>query len=106
MISIWSGRGSYQPEKWYIRDSLNLEAEALAQIKLLTSTGSSDWYEEGTATRSARLDYIRERLRLLYVGITRAKKELVITWNTGRRGDLSPAASLVALQGYWSQVQS
>jgi len=37
------------------------------------------------ATQQARLDYVRERLRLLYVGITRARKELIITWNTGRK---------------------
>ena len=37
--------------------------------------------------QSARLDYVRERLRLLYVGITRARRELVVTWNTGRKGN-------------------
>ncbi len=42
-----------------------------------------EWYQEGRATLQARLDYVRERLRLLYVGITRARKELIITWNTG-----------------------
>jgi DNA helicase-2/ATP-dependent DNA helicase PcrA len=30
------------------------------------------------------LDYAAERLRLFYVGITRARRELIITWNTGR----------------------
>jgi DNA helicase II / ATP-dependent DNA helicase PcrA len=91
----------YQPEKWFIRDYLNLEAEALDQIRLLAYPANDKWYEEGSASRSARLDYIRERLRLLYVGITRAKKELVITWNTGRRGDLTPAVPFIALQQFW-----
>jgi DNA helicase II / ATP-dependent DNA helicase PcrA len=42
-------------------------------------------------------------LRLLYVGITRARKELVITWNTGRQGDAQPALALAALYNYWNQ---
>jgi superfamily I DNA/RNA helicase len=39
----------------------------------------------------------------MYVGITRAKKELVITWNTGRRGGLHPAEPFLALIDYWSK---
>jgi DNA helicase-2/ATP-dependent DNA helicase PcrA len=89
----------YISEKWFIRDSLNLEAEALAQLEAALSSGEYDWYAEGVATRTARLDYVKERLRLLYVGITRAKKELIITWNTGRQGDATPALGFVALQG-------
>jgi DNA helicase-2/ATP-dependent DNA helicase PcrA len=58
-----------------------------------------EWYAEGQASQQARLDYVRERLRLLYVGITRAKKELIITWNTGRQGDQTRAFPIVALQG-------
>ena len=79
---------------------MNIEAEALAQLKVMTSSDPYQWYEEGTATVNARVDYARERLRLFYVGITRAKKELVITWNDGRRGDSQPAIPLVALSNY------
>jgi len=43
-------------------------------------------------------------LRLLFVGITRARKEMVITWNTGRMGNLQPAMPLVALQAYWKKT--
>jgi DNA helicase-2/ATP-dependent DNA helicase PcrA len=93
---------SYMPEKWFLRDQLNLEAEAISQLNLLISSEPNEWYQEGTASQIARLDYIRERLRLLYVGITRARKELVITWNTGRRNEAYPAAALVALQEFWS----
>lgn len=88
-------------ERWFVRDRLNLEAEALAQLKALFSDDFP--YEEGEATRQARLDYAAERLRLLYVGITRAKKELVITWNTGRRGDQQPAVPFIALQTFWER---
>ncbi len=49
------------------------------------------YLEEGTATNQARLDYAAERLRLFFVGITRARQELVVTWNTGRENAGSQA---------------
>jgi DNA helicase-2/ATP-dependent DNA helicase PcrA len=58
-------------------------------------------YIEGDATREARLDYASERLRLLYVGITRARRELAISWNSGRNGDQVEALALAALRGWW-----
>ncbi len=90
-------------ERWFVRDGLNLEAETLAQLEALFSedAAASPYYEEGQATEQARLEYAAERLRLLYVGITRARKELVITWNTGRRGDQQPAIPFIALQTFW-----
>lgn len=93
---------TYISEKWFIRNGLNLEAESLAQLKAALSAGEFDWYEEGAATFSAREDYARERLRLLYVGITRAKRDLIVTWNTGRRGDAAPNLAFEALRG-WRQ---
>ncbi len=87
-------------ERWFLRDNLNLEAEALAQLRAAASTGEYDFYEEGSATRRARLDYVRERLRLFYVGITRARKELIVTWNTGRKGDATPSLPFAALMGW------
>ena len=59
-------------------------------------------YEEGAATEGARLDYVAERLRLLYVGITRARKELVLTWNTGRSKEPKQmAVPFIALHAWW-----
>jgi DNA helicase-2/ATP-dependent DNA helicase PcrA len=87
-------------EKWFVRDGLSLEAEALAQLAAATSSSEYDYYEEGSATRRSRLDYVRERLRLFYVGITRARKELIITWNTGRKGDATPSLPFAALIGW------
>ncbi len=81
--------------------SLNLEAEALAQLEAARSVDEYSWYQEGRASQQARLDYVRERLRLLYVGITRARQQLVITWNSGRKGELTPALPLVVLQDFW-----
>ncbi|MFC2052731.1 ATP-dependent helicase [Chloroflexota bacterium] len=91
----------YIAEKWYIRDKLNLQAEALAQLETAFSSDDYDWYQEGEATKRARNDYVRERLRLLYVGITRAKSELVITWNKGRRNNQKVALPFAALGSIW-----
>jgi DNA helicase-2/ATP-dependent DNA helicase PcrA len=91
----------YISEKWFARGGLNLEAEALAQLHNALSPGEFEWRSEGEATRKARIEYVRERLRLLYVGITRAKNELIITWNTGRMGDQTQSIPFAALQAWW-----
>jgi DNA helicase-2/ATP-dependent DNA helicase PcrA len=90
----------YISEKWFVRDGLNLEAEALAQLNTELTNRDYDWYTEGAATEIARADYSRERLRLLYVGITRARKELILTWNTGRQGEATPCLALSELMGW------
>jgi len=90
-------------ERWFLRNNLNLEAEALAQLTAATSSSEYDWYDEGAATLAARVDYVKERLRLFFVGITRAKRELIVTWNTGRQGDATPGLALSALMGWWEE---
>jgi DNA helicase-2/ATP-dependent DNA helicase PcrA len=95
----------YISEKWFVRSGLNLEAEALGQLKALEATGEYDWYAEGAETQQARTDYVRERLRLLYVGITRAKRELVMTWNSGRQGDAQRCLPVEALVGWLESNQ-
>jgi DNA helicase II / ATP-dependent DNA helicase PcrA len=96
---------AYDPfigEKWYVRGRLNLPAEALSKLKALAAGDVVGLYmEEGAATYQARTEYAAERLRLLYVGITRARKELVVTWNTGRRNDNVECLPLTALREYW-----
>ena len=103
----------YYPEKWFIRRSeapfsdtnagvrLNLEAETLSQLETLIKPDVHDFYEEGIATREARLDFIRERLRLFYVGITRAREELIISFNKGRYGDKKAAVPMLELAEFW-----
>jgi DNA helicase-2/ATP-dependent DNA helicase PcrA len=81
---------------------MNLEAEALAQLRA-SSDPFEIRYREGQATHQARIDYIAERLRLFYVGITRARKDLIITWNNGRRGDQKQAVPFEALQTYMEE---
>jgi DNA helicase-2/ATP-dependent DNA helicase PcrA len=93
-------------ERWFLRNSLNMEAEALAQLNAATSTSEYDWYDEGAATLASRVDYVKERLRLFYVGVTRAKRELIVTWNTGRQGDATPSLAMQALMGWWESEGS
>ncbi len=95
----------YIGEKWFIRDHLNLPAEALAQLAVSLSSDEYHWYEEGAASQAARLDYARERLRLFFVGVTRARKELVVTWNSGRNKDCQPCLPLIALASYWETMK-
>ena len=95
----------YIGEKWFIRNRLNLQAESVALTKaLLTRDISGLFMEEGQATMDARFEYSSERLRLLFVGITRARKELVITWNTGKspRQEAREALALTALRSLWN----
>lgn len=93
---------SFRSERWYVRDSLSLQAEALAQLKSLL-TGAD--YVEGVATHDDRVKIVAEKLRLLYVGITRAKSSLVITWNTGResRGTKLTAAAPLPRLYEWAK---
>ncbi len=93
----------YRGERWFVRDNLNLVAEAIEQVRQL-HMGSLDDYRPGEASQQARLEIAAERLRLLYVGITRARQELILTYNTGRRPDrepISPALLFQVLLKYW-----
>jgi DNA helicase-2/ATP-dependent DNA helicase PcrA len=93
---------SYISEKWFIRDQLNLEAETISKLTAVIQGQLSDYFKpEGIATEKARIDYSSERIRLFYVGITRARNELSITWNTGRRGDAKPSIPFEAIRSAW-----
>jgi DNA helicase-2/ATP-dependent DNA helicase PcrA len=97
----WFVRVSIHPSAYSTNARLDLAAESLAQLTALGSTSEYDWYEEGAATLRSRLDYVKERLRLFYVGITRAKRDLIVTWNSGRQGDATPSLPLSELMGWW-----
>lgn len=93
---------TFVSDRWFIRNQFNLEAEA-QQVVRCAVEGSI--YIEGEATQQAHLDFAAERLRLLYVGITRARQELVLLWDIGwnyRAGTriAAPAVPLIALHEY------
>ncbi len=74
----------FQSEKWFVKDNLNLEAEIIAQFNALLEKHPYETYRIGKASLKARQEFIRERLRLFFVGMTRAKCWLTATWNSGR----------------------
>jgi DNA helicase-2/ATP-dependent DNA helicase PcrA len=90
-------------EKYYFEEGYNLQAETLAQLKALAADELQSEYQAGDAGTQSRIDYASERLRLLYVGITRARQALTITWNTGRYGDAEQALAFQALQLSWEE---
>lgn len=92
---------TYHSEKWFIRENYDPHAETLDRLTgLLTDNEKLINAPTGSATQHARLEYSSERLRLLFVGITRARESLVITWNTGRK-EQRMALALSALHGIW-----
>ena len=82
----------FQSEKWFVEDHFNLEAETIAQLETLIKGDAYDWYTPGAASLEARQEFIRERLRLFFVGVTRARTWLTVTWNTGRGSGRNVAA--------------
>ncbi|MCB8988878.1 MAG: ATP-dependent helicase [Ardenticatenaceae bacterium] len=80
------------------------EAEAVAQLRFLMQ-GQSGLYDGRSATESAHIDIISERLRLLYVGITRARRYLHLSRSRATRQynkerDAEPATVLGVLYRY------
>jgi DNA helicase-2/ATP-dependent DNA helicase PcrA len=100
---------AYRGERAFIRSGLNLEAEVIAQLEALDDADPRKVanYVAGKATYDARIEYTEERLRLLYVGITRAKKELVVTWNVGgfENAPKQAAAPFLALYTWQQENQ-
>ena len=97
----------YIGEKWFVRGHMNLQEETLDKLTALIDQDRGSLYmEEGEATLAARTGYAQERLRLFFVGITRARSELVITWNTGKSGDNQPSLPLMELIRFWQQRQT
>ncbi|CAN5823296.1 ATP-dependent helicase [soil metagenome] len=87
----------YRGERWYVRDSQNLVAETEEQVRQL-HMGTLDDFIPGRATEKARLAVAAERLRLLYVGITRARCELIMTYNVGRNPERDPNQPALAFE--------
>lgn len=87
----------YLSEKWFLHGGLNMEAEGVSQLRATMGYGEVDGYEGLRATDRARIELVKERLRVLYVAITRAREELALTWNTGKK-NATPAIAFSALE--------
>ena len=84
-------------------------AEAMAQLRFLME-GDAGIYNGRSATESAHIDIISERLRLLYVGITRAKRQLTIsrsrtTRQYSKERDAEPATVMGVLYTYLKGIR-
>jgi len=90
----------YRGESFFIKDNRNLEAEAVEAVHFLASGNAELTLDPQQIAYQARLDVIRERLRLLYVGITRAKEQLYISWNTGKFDRNQQALAVQMLSQY------
>jgi DNA helicase II / ATP-dependent DNA helicase PcrA len=96
----------FYAESRYLKGQINLVAEGLAELEYLLASEKGSLPVPGEASTAERKKLIQERLRLMYVGITRAKSELVITTNQGLNKKSLPAISLMALRQYQNEVEN
>jgi DNA helicase-2/ATP-dependent DNA helicase PcrA len=87
--------GEFRGQAWYlgghepaIEARTEMEALALAARSVSAGKGVEGEVEHlsGNLVRRAHIDYISERMRLVYVGITRAKRELIMSYSKQRYG--------------------
>jgi DNA helicase-2/ATP-dependent DNA helicase PcrA len=98
----------FRGEAWYLggRDPA-LEARAqLEEIASAQRAGRPANMDERALSRLARLEYIAERMRLLYVGITRARRELRISWSERRSSGANSLALALSAVGVESHDTS
>ncbi len=79
----------YASERWFIVDRRNLEAELFYDLDSLQTAHSGGIMLRQYDKQNARDDIVRDRLRLFYVGMTRARRSLTVSWNTGTRNNLN-----------------
>jgi DNA helicase-2/ATP-dependent DNA helicase PcrA len=85
--------GAFRGELWFLNGH-DPATEARMQLEVLSDAAEPLPGDE-ELVRRARVEYIAERLRLLYVGITRARQELMISFSRTRRNrDNAPALAI------------
>jgi ATP-dependent exoDNAse (exonuclease V) beta subunit (contains helicase and exonuclease domains) len=73
----------FRGQAWYL-DGHDPALEARVHLEALAGSRAQHKWSEADLVRQARLEYIAERLRLLYVGITRARCDLLISFSRRR----------------------
>jgi DNA helicase-2/ATP-dependent DNA helicase PcrA len=86
--------GQFRGELWFLRGH-DPATEARKQLESLAA-GEHPIPGDMELLRRARIEYISERLRLLYVGITRAKRDLQISYSRERRNSTNELALAVS----------
>lgn len=86
--------GEFRGQQWFLGGH-DPATEARKALELLVDPAYEGLVNQVNLVREAHIEYIAERLRLLYVGITRARRELVISYARNRFGqDNSPALAV------------
>jgi len=101
-----------QGSAWYLSGQHDPATEAGELFKLIQNAtreidsdkNSFEWPTDEELRRRARAEFISERLRLLYVGITRAASELIISHSKQRRG--KPNAFALALARVLAEMRA
>lgn len=86
-------------EKDFFTHPKNKQAEIIEELKHLIQNDLNHFIP-GLATTMDRNNVSRERLRVLYVGITRAKKSITFSWNTGYK-NRTEAVALKEIRERW-----
>lgn len=77
--------GDFRGQAWYL-EGHDPATEARKQLEMLVIGRDEPerFFSDTDLVRQAHLEYISERLRLLYVGITRARTELILSFSRQR----------------------
>ena len=97
---------SFKGEYDFVKDNLNFEIELTSKLVHLHNNDINKLSQWGEATRAARTQYAAERIRLYFVGITRAKQALSMTWNTGRHKDKTMSESLKTVSEFLESTRN
>lgn len=93
--------GAFRGAAWYLgnREPV-LEARTQLQTLADLAAGEVTTADVDAALREAHIEYVSERMRLMYVGVTRARRHLILAWSkrgAGRGRERSLAAVVGAL---------
>lgn len=86
--------GEFRGQQWFLGGH-DPATEARKALELLVDPAYEGLVNQVDLMREAHIEYIAERLRLLYVGITRAKRELIISYSRNRYGQENAPALAV-----------
>jgi DNA helicase-2/ATP-dependent DNA helicase PcrA len=86
--------GEFRGQQWFLGGH-DPATEARKALELLVDPAYEGLVNQVDLVREAHIEYIAERLRLLYVGITRARRELVISYAKHRFGQENAPALAV-----------
>jgi len=102
--------GAFKGAAWYLgnREPV-LEARTQLQSLADAAGSASTGVDVDAALREAHIEYVCERMRLLYVGVTRARRHLVLSFSKrgagggGRERALAPAVRVMQARGRMSR---